>query len=218
VNPPQGSPLAGLRWRYLGALLRLATALLVAALTAGAVEPPRGFERAETELSPRGTFTIEYYGHPQRYTYQVWLSSYANPTNRALLFAHDRSVAVLVSDDERWLLINNFSGSDTAEPLLFRRTSPIRYAPVGGIDLERKLWNAAAEQLGFPKDAMFDHRYAAAVCWMGETHKLLMRVWGHQSGEYYVTEWFCIYDADRDEISFDLAAANRGAFQRVKQP
>src|SRR5205085_6208256 len=63
------------------------------------------FKRTSVATSPKGDFTVEYYGGPNN-AKQIWLAPKAAPAQRVWLFSYERDARVLVSPDERWLIIN----------------------------------------------------------------------------------------------------------------
>ena len=99
-------------------LLLLSANVLLATDTKTA---PRGVETTVGERSPLGTFRTEFHVMPSNGAKQVWLVSSKNTKKRQLLYGYERSVELIFTDDEKWLAVNDYAGSDLAEVLLFRQ-------------------------------------------------------------------------------------------------
>lgn len=178
-----------------------------------AVQPAKTFTLQSTELSPKWTFSVEYYLNESNGCRQLWISDYHNPTNRASLYDYDRSATVCFSPNEKWLVVNDYSGSSEAAPVLFWRARGMSYTRVKDVDLDSIAWEAAARNQGFSASEVFDHRYSEVLCWLGESGKLLIHAWGYYGGVRSLDDWFCIYDVTNRKVSFDLSSVNVGAYR-----
>ena len=197
----------------------LALMLLVfVCLNATAEQPHTGFKLELTEQTPKRSFVIEYYLCEPKWLAQIWIAEKCGSTNKAVLFEYSLSglgASVIVSDDDNWLAINYHETSGHEAPILFRRTSRIQFKQVKGIDLESIAWKAAAINKGFSSKAIFDHKYTEVLCWLGKTHSLVLRAWGHMSGEHRLGDWFCIYDVEAQKLALDMNALNQDGFHLV---
>jgi len=189
----------------------LTIAILLPLLNYGA-QPPKTFKLVNTERSPRWTFRVEYY-EATNGCCQIWISDYHNKTKRAFLYDYERSATVCFSEDEKYLVVNDYCGSSEASPFLFRRTKGPAYEKVKNADLESVAWETAARNQGFSKSDVFDHRYSEVPCWLGESNKLLIHAWGYSGGERSLNDWFCIYDVKTKKVSFDLSLVNAGSYK-----
>jgi hypothetical protein len=172
----------------------------------------------DTEKSPGRTFQIEYYENTNNSTAQIWIAMMGSGTNKSLLFDYSdpEAVKVLVSADDKWLVLNHRAGSGLTRPILFKKASGGRFEKAKDIDLEAVVWRAAANNQGFSTKTVFDHSYSEALCWLGDSHSLVLRAWGYQSGEYGLDHWHCLYNVDTRNATFDLSALNKGAFHILK--
>ena len=181
-------------------------------------QPDTHYILTDTEKSPSRTFQIEYYENTNNATAQIWTAMKGRPANKSLLFelhGDPEAVTVLVSEDDKWLALNHRAGSDLRRPILFRKVSGWRFQKVKDINLESVAWSAAATNQGFSAKTAFDHSYSEAICWLGDSHSLVLRAWGYQSGEYGLDDWFCVYSVETKKTSFDLSVLNRRAFHSV---
>jgi len=183
-----------------------------------AAQPDPRYTLIDTEKSPGRTFQIEYYENTNHSTAQIWTAAKGRRTNKSLLFEYGdpEGVTVLVSADDKWLVLNHRAGSDLTHPILFRKVSDGRFEKTKDINLEDVVWSTAATNQGFTTKTIFDHSYSEALCWLGDSHSLVLRAWGYYSGEYGLDHWYCIYSVDTKKVTFDLSALNKRAFQIVK--
>jgi hypothetical protein len=180
-------------------------------------QPDTRYMLIGTEKSPSRTFQIEYYENTNNSTAQIWTAMNGRPANKSLLFEYGdpEAVTVLVSEDDKWLVLNHRAGSNLTRPILFRKVSGWRFQKVKDINLENVVWSAAATNQGFSAKTGFDHSYSEAVCWLGDSHSLVLRAWGYQSGEYALDHWFCISSVETKKTTFDLSALNKRTFHSV---
>ncbi len=176
-------------------------------------EKPLALDRGEP--SPQWTFRVECGDNPTNGLHQIWISDFHDPTHRVLQYEYERAATVCVSPDEKWLVVNDYAGSNTAHPILFRRNRGIQFSPLKDVDLEKIAWDAAAVNQGFPASQVFDHQYSEVLCWLGDSGKVIIRAWGYYSGEYSLDEWFCIYDVNSGKVSFDLSNINAGSYRVI---
>jgi len=168
--------------------------------------PPRSMTVTVAGWSPRQTFYIEQHTLSPNEVMQVWLVSSENSKERQLLYTHARSVEVLVSADEHWLVINDYAGSDQANVLLFRQQHGLKYKQVE--DLTDRAWAFVAAQAGHKQPLPLDHTYAEVLRWT-DNHTLLLCLHGHLDGRNYVDDWLCLYDVASQTFSTDLAKHNK---------
>ncbi len=170
--------------------------------------PPRSIDVTVAGWSPLQTFYIEQRTLSPNEVMQVWLVSARNPKKRQLLYTHSRSVKVLVSENEHWLVINDYAGSDIANVLLFRRQHGLEYKQVE--DLTDRAWEFLATRAGRKdtKRLPLDHTYAEVLRWT-DSHTLLLCLWGHLDRRNHVEDWLCLYDVSSKTFSTDLDKHNK---------
>ena len=157
------------------------------------------------QVSPNNDILVQHY-FERGGTDQIWLVSTADPSQRHLLFTHDRSAELVFSDDEKWLVINNHSGSSESFLLLFRQKASLEYEQVA--DLTDAAWKFFEQQNG--QKAQFDHYYVEALRWADDDPPtLLVSLKGHMDSHNYTSEWYCFYNVQTKTFSTDLAAHNR---------
>jgi hypothetical protein len=91
---------------------------------------------------------------------------------RRILYTYDRDATVLWSPDSRWIVINDFAGSDYTNNLL---VSVDQKGPP--IDLKERLLRSEPKQSVLKSD----HLYIAAIEWESESEIKLL-AYGHDSG------------------------------------
>jgi hypothetical protein len=105
----------------------LALLLVFVCLNATAGQPPTGFKLIATEKTPKRSFIIEHYRCGAEYLSQIWLAEKSGSTNRTFLFQYSRGAEVMVSGDDKWLVVNTYEGSNIAAPILFRKVSRVQF-------------------------------------------------------------------------------------------
>ena len=168
--------------------------------------PPRSIEVTISGWSPLQTYYIEHHTLTPSEVMQVWLVSSKNPKDRRLLYTHSRSVVVLISDDEHWLVVNDYAGSDNANVILFRQQHGLEYKQVE--DLTDKAWGFVAAQAGRKKRLPLDHTYAEVLRWT-DNHTMLLCLHGHLDSRNHVDDWLCLYDVASKTFSTDLDKLNK---------
>jgi hypothetical protein len=192
----------------------LAATLIVLAFSTASIEagntndPPRSIDVSVSAFSPLGDFYIEHHvidPNEGRQPRQVWLVSARNPKKRELLYSYGRSVEVLVSENEKWLVINDHAGSNFSEITLFKRGHGIHYK--NPVDISKKAWTYFSEQTRDKGDLELDHSYAEVLQWIDD-QTLLISLHGHGDGKI-LNNWLCLYDVKTDTFSTDLNLHNR---------
>lgn len=156
--------------------------------------------------SPLQTFYMEEHLLYPKEEKQVWLVSSKLPTNQKLLYTYSRSVQVLVSDDEHWLAINDFSGSSESEVLLFQKQNGLNYQQVE--DITDQAWRFLAGQSGHKEALDWDHTYVEVLRWT-DSHTILLCLYGHLDEHHHVEDWLCFYDVNNKTFSTDLDKHNK---------
>ncbi|PTY04076.1 hypothetical protein DB346_04605 [Verrucomicrobia bacterium LW23] len=142
--------------------------LLVAA--AVAAPAPSGMTLAKVEPSGIEDIVVEHYtaSNPTGpSTKEVWLADRNNRDNRVFLFRHVRLAEVLISPDQRYLVINNAYASSASSLLLYERASGLEYRQVrDGKEMSTSITAALSKQLGSSLDKM-ESLYIRADKWDG---------------------------------------------------
>ena len=190
--------------------MRIALLLLVLSggvLYAGGTNTsPQSIEVTVTGWSPLQTFHIEQHIQAPSEVRQVWLVSSKNPEERQLLYTHSRSVEILISKDEHWLVINDYAGSNLANVLLFRQQHGLQYKQVE--DLTDQAWEFVAARAGHKKRLPLDHTYAEVLRWT-DNHTILLCLHGHLDSRNHVDDLLCLYDVTSKTFSTDLDKHNK---------
>ena len=168
--------------------------------------PPKIIEVSVISNSPQQTCYIEQHTLSPNEVFQVWLVSSKNSKDRQLLYTHSRSVKVLFSNDEKWLVINDYAGSNLANVILFQKKHGVDYKQVE--DITDKAWVFLAAQVGHKKGPLLDHNYAEVLRWTDDT-TILLCLYGHMDQHNHVEDWLCLYDVKTKTFSTDLDKHNK---------
>ncbi len=153
--------------------------------------------------SPLRDIITESYGDEN--STQIWLVSASDPGKRRLLFIHHRAADVIFSEDEKWLVINDRSGSSLANLLLYRRKAELEYEKVD--DLTSAAWAFFEKRQG---KFHFDHSYVEALRWAETSPPVLfLCLSGHMDSRNYTSEWYCLYNISTRKFSLNFARHNR---------
>ncbi|XHR28740.1 MAG: hypothetical protein ACFUZC_22840 [Chthoniobacteraceae bacterium] len=159
--------------------------------------------------SSTSRFLVEEYMYrlPQNegYKHEVWLVSTADASKRMLLYTHQRNVRVVLSPDDRWLIINNEFASNESNLLLFRQKKGIKFEEVKD-DIANGAWNFLAKKE--KKAPCLDHNYAEVLRWTDD-HTVLICLSGHLDSKNHVQDWLCLYDVTTKTFSTDFDANNK---------
>ena len=170
----------------------------------------------QTELSPAGDIVVEHYFNSDDYQREVWLAPVGRLSERALLYRHGRSIEVLFSPDEAWLIVNDFATSNEAEPYLFRRGRGVEYRLEMQADIAGKVWRLVGTQHPVVLGTDFGHRYVQVMRWASDSRAFLVAAFGHldRIEKHMALEpWLCVFTIDGMRVTLDLASMNRGALQ-----
>ncbi len=184
-------------------LLLLSISMLLGADTKTA---PINVEITMGARSPLGSFRTEFHVIPPNEVKQVWLVSLKNPKKRQLLYTYDRSVEVIFSDDEKWLAVNDYAGSDLAEVLIFQQQKDMEYKQRENIT--DRAWQFVALKMGRKKRPALDHNYVQMLRWTDD-HTILLCLHGHTDRQNFVEDWLCLYDLTAKTFSTDLDKHNK---------
>lgn len=179
--------------------------------------PPAGFTEMGSGVSPGGNFKIVRFNRdPNDYEKgsQIWLQILKPEFKTQLLFNHFNSVALVISPDENFIAINYHRGSGLGLLHVFSRDKDGLFHEI------KKDFPAVTEklmrtQLQLKKEIDLDHLYCMADSWLREG-MLLGHIDGHQSGAYFVSGWYFIYDVKKDRFLWDLSTINQSAFGLMK--
>ncbi len=141
---------------------------------------------------------------------QIWVVYASAPAVQEVLYAYNRSAEVLFSDDEGWLVINDYAGSDLTEVHVFRRKGGVHYQEVE--DISSRAWAYVAEQVGLRERPLLYHNYAEVLRWVDD-RTVLVSLHGHSDSDHYVTQWLCLYDVEKKVFSSDLNKFNRAEYK-----
>ncbi len=195
-------------------VLALVCAMSAALAWAGAPSPE--MKLWKTEASPRDDIIIEHFA-TESGKHEIWLATKKGAADQALLYAHERHADVLMSPDERWLVINDHAGSNVSEALLLRRVEGIRYSEVKEAEISAKAWRLFAQRRGLAKPPRYSHDYTNAIRWGSDSKAFLASVEGHDPIDgngrepEAVDPWLFVFDATALRPSLDLGLLNRGA-------
>ena len=189
---------------------------VISAALAWAGEPSPEMRLWKTEESPLGDIVIQHFAIDAG-RQEIWLATKKGPADQALLYAHERHAEVLMSPDERWLVINDHAGSNVTEALLFERDHGVRYSEVKEAEISAKAWGLFAQRSGLAKSPRYDHHYTNAIRWRDDATAFLASIEGHNpidgldNAPQYVDSWLFVFDVNSLRPSLDLGVLNRGA-------
>ncbi len=195
-------------------LLLLVVVVLLPVRPSLAGEPSPGMKLQHTELSPRGDIVVEHYFNSEDYQREVWLALADGSSKRFLLYTHGRSIEVLFSPDQTWLIVNDFAGSNVAEPYLFRRSQGIEYRKDKNANVANTVWQFVGKRHPAVLSGDFGHRYVRVMRWASDSRAFLVAAFGHvDSSEKQIAldPWLCVFMIDGMRISLELGLMNRGS-------
>ena len=172
-------------------------------------------ELQHREISPRRDIIVEHYINSKTYEREVWLAPADKEADRVLLYKHGRSVDIIFSPDEQWLVINNFLGSNEAYPVLFKRQSGVGYNEVDH-SISEKVWRLVAKDYPIVLSQEFGHQYVEALRWSNDSKVFLVAAFGHldSTERQSLDPWLCIFKVDGFNLTLDLRPMNGGAMVR----
>jgi hypothetical protein len=154
--------------------------------------------------SPLQTYVVEQRTLATNEVMEIWLVPKKTPQKRQLLYAHERSVTVLFSDNEHWLALNDFAGSNIAEISLFQQQPDLKFKRIGNIS--DGAWDFFCQQNRL-KTLPLDHSYAEVLRWTDD-HTLLICLRG-DGNHHRIDDWLCFYDLKNKTFSTDLNRHNQ---------
>ncbi|MBF0459124.1 MAG: hypothetical protein HQK99_14635 [Nitrospirae bacterium] len=186
------------------------------------IKPKKYLKKEYT--SPEGNIIVRLLGgHPQDNSGDIWLFSAKNPSDRELLYSYERDASVLISPDEKWLVINDRSGTTDTDPLLYKRVKGLKYEEIE--NLYMKAWELFEKTHKKYKTHVFKrykrntillygHSYAEAVRWSSDSKSVLIEIYGHHDETPERLEpWYCIYDLTTGKMTLDFNRVfNRDTF------
>ncbi|MEO5359705.1 MAG: hypothetical protein H7843_04580 [Nitrospirota bacterium] len=155
-------------------------------------------------FSLNGNIIIRHHsGYPDYFSGDIWLYSKNNPSKKALLFSYERDADVLISPDEKWLVINYRAGTTDTDALLYKNAKGLEYE-VSEL-LNDKAWDLFRKTHKQYKIPDFGHSYAEAVRWSSDSKSILLYIYGHDDLSPKTLEpWFCVYDLTTGKMTLDF--------------
>jgi len=164
----------------------------------------------KTNESPSKKIVVNYYRSVKQEGNQIWLSTGENKQKKQiLLYEFNRDAEVIFSPDEEWLIINDHTGSNIFEVLLFKKHKGIHYREVKEAVVTGKAWTLFATSNALPKKINLFHSYIEGVRWSADSKAFLLVLWGHTDENHYLDDWFCVYDLNKFQPSMNLELMNR---------
>jgi len=173
----------------------------------------------KTEDSPQHDIVIEHFATDEG-RHEIWLTTKNGPADQALLYAHERYAEVLMSPDERWLVINDHAGSNVTDALLFKRDHGVWYSELKEAEISGKAWKLLAKGDGRPP--RYSHYYTNAIRWGSDSKAFLASieaydpVGGNEGEHESLDPWLFVFDVNSLHPTLDLGLLNRGAFHPRK--
>jgi hypothetical protein len=170
-------------------------------------------ELADRDFSPRSDIIVEHYFNPKTYEREVWLAPADKEADRVLLYKHARSVGVMFSPDEQWLIVNDFAGSNIAYPVLFKRGTGVNYSEIDR-SISEKVWQLVGKDYPIVLSDDFGHRYVQVIRWTRDSRSFLVKAFGHLDSatiDNTLDPWLCVFTLDGFRATLDLSLMNRGA-------
>ncbi|NTV51290.1 MAG: hypothetical protein HGA69_00435 [Desulfobulbaceae bacterium] len=176
----------------------------------------------KSEESPLGDIVVEHYENYKADDYhfkEIWLGSKKDPKNKFLIYSHGRSAEVIFSPDEKWLIINDYLGSNASDVILFRQDNDSKYTEVKNADVFNKAWALFFKQSKFLKPKEFGHQYAEAVRWASDSKSFLVSVWGHLDEPVKrkfisIAPWICVFEVNSMKVSLNFGLMNRNVIHK----
>ncbi len=188
------------------------SAFLLAAVAAEPNAPP-GFEVHHDPIeSPKGSYVAAFYvpASDLDRARQLWVRSKTNPSDATLIYEYVRDADVLFSPDEKWLIVNDYAGSNLSEIVLFRQERGTKFTQ-SQIDVTGIVWRSFSTRYRLRHGLDLDHQYIEGVRWAENSKAFLVVLWGHTDINRYVDPWYCAFDLTTQRPSLDLAVMNRGS-------
>ncbi|MEO5359708.1 MAG: hypothetical protein H7843_04595 [Nitrospirota bacterium] len=153
-------------------------------------------------ISPVGKTIIRYYvTSNERSSGDIWLYSTEDRSKKEFLFSFSRDAEVLISPDEKWLVINHTLEIKGAEAILFKKIKDLKYQRV-------KLLNPMAWALlkkTHKQIPGFGHSYTEALHWSSDSKSLMIELYGYDDKSQKALEpWYCIYDLTTGKMTLDF--------------
>lgn len=180
-------------------------------LTVLAAGPSHEFKLYKTEKSKTSNIKIEYFYSTEKETRQVWLSKETDGSSQPsfLLYEFGRSANVFFSPDENWIVVNDFLASNIAEIHLFKRGEGLTYQEIKEPGVTGQVWDFLTKQNGHNMSALLGHAYIEYIQWSADSTAFIVKLWGHEDGQTYLDDWYCIYDVTKFAPTLDMGAMNR---------
>jgi hypothetical protein len=176
--------------------------------------PPKGFEFSWTKASPKGDMMIAEYicRGEMEYAREIWLSLASDPLQKELLFKHNRYAQVIMSPDEKWIVLNNDFASNVSDPLLCKRGKGLKFDLVGKPgEIGMKIWTFFEKSNNVKAPLDYGHQYVDAVLWGSNSRTVLFCAKGHEDESHYLNPWFCVFNVETDKLSLDLRELDKGS-------
>ncbi|WP_420265504.1 hypothetical protein [Candidatus Magnetominusculus dajiuhuensis] len=155
--------------------------------------------------SPKGNIIVRHYvdGYEICPDGDIWLYSKKNPSKKALLFSYERDADVLISPDEKWLVINYRAGCNVTDANLYKQIKDLKYEYVTSLnDFAWDLFRVTHKQYKIPD---FFHNYAEAVLWSSDSKSVMIEIYGHDDiSPKKLEPWYCIYDLTTGKMTLDF--------------
>lgn len=168
----------------------------------------------QEDTSPNGNIIVRYYddGDDICPRGDIWLYSKDHPSKKALLFSYERDADILISPDEKWIVINHRVGNNITELILFKKVKGLKYERIAWIDV--LAWNLFRKTHSQYKIPEFFHNYTEAVRWSSDSKSVLIYIYGHDDETPKKLEpWYCVYDVTTDAMTLDFNRVfNRDAY------
>ncbi|MBF0457737.1 MAG: hypothetical protein HQK99_07565 [Nitrospirae bacterium] len=141
----------------------------------------------------------------------IWLYSKKDPSKKTLLFSYERDADVIISPDEKWLIINYRAGTTDTDALLFQKVKGLEYKETKMLnDMAWDLFRKTHKQYQIPQ---FGHSYAEAVLWSSDSKSVMIQIYGHDDDSLKALEpWYCIYDLTTGKMTLDFNVLNRDTY------
>ena len=168
--------------------------------------------------SPSGKLHYTLYHDDGKDTHEVYISSKDHKDNPVKLCETEgRSLAVFISQDDFWIIVQDGAGSMGVHPRLFQRVKGASFKEMKDADIEGKATRLLLKQNGLPADFILSHQYFHVLNWSGDSKFVLFSMSGDGfNDQYFVTfsDWTAIYDLGNGQITFDLNKSNGGLVEK----
>lgn len=131
--------------------------------------------------------------------------------DEATILTFERSIDVIFSPNDQWIAVNDAFGSTDTIARVFRRSENFKFVESKKGLVDDAAWRLVRTLYRAPVPSGLTHRYSEIVAFSADSTKVLVKLHGHEDGDTYVDDWFCVVNLLSEQASLDLSAFDRPA-------